>query len=212
MKATTLCCLCALALFVLAGCSSSDPKSTGADGGSGSGAASGAGASGGSAGSSAGAAGSAAGTGVSTAAVGGGAAGTSAGTTAGSGAAGVSAGSGAAGSGMSGSGMSGSGSAGSGQSCPPECLRPYTCVASCGGTPFNNGCCPCPDGTVDSASCPASAGTCTPGCSGAAPEQSVKQACAAITTEASCSSFQTGGVPSSCRWVAASTPKCPLLP
>lgn len=58
---------------------------------------------------------------------------------------------GAAGSGGSGNGGA-SGSAGE-PSCPPECLRAYTCVKACGDAPTNNGCCPCPPGTIDSITC-----------------------------------------------------------
>ena len=44
--------------------------------------------------------------------------------------------------------------AGGGQSCPPECFRAYTCASACGAQPFNNGCCPCPAGTIDTITCP----------------------------------------------------------
>jgi len=34
-----------------------------------------------------------------------------------------------------------------------DCLRAYECVEECGDEPFNNGCCPCPEGTFDSIVC-----------------------------------------------------------
>jgi hypothetical protein len=34
-----------------------------------------------------------------------------------------------------------------------ECARPILCVAECGGAILRSGCCPCPDGTRDSATC-----------------------------------------------------------
>ncbi len=34
-----------------------------------------------------------------------------------------------------------------------DCVRPYECVEECGDEPFNNGCCPCPEGTFDSIVC-----------------------------------------------------------
>lgn len=40
-----------------------------------------------------------------------------------------------------------------GASCPPECFRAYTCAASCSAPAFNNGCCPCPAGTIDTITC-----------------------------------------------------------
>lgn len=40
-------------------------------------------------------------------------------------------------------------------SCPPECLRAYECVKTCGDTPVNNGCCQCPEGTIDAITCAA---------------------------------------------------------
>ena len=68
-------------------------------------------------------------------------------------------GGGAGGAGNAGSGGSAaSSSGGSGGNCQPECFAPYECVHSCGETPFNNGCCPCPAGTIDAYSCPDDAG------------------------------------------------------
>jgi hypothetical protein len=46
------------------------------------------------------------------------------------------------------------GTGGSGSECPPECFRPYECVAACGDVPINNGCCPCPEGQIDVITCP----------------------------------------------------------
>lgn len=61
-----------------------------------------------------------------------------------------------------GSGTGGAGGAGGsppsggsgGTSCPPECFRPYECVAMCGDEPVSYGCCPCPDGMIDTITCP----------------------------------------------------------
>jgi hypothetical protein len=52
----------------------------------------------------------------------------------------------------SGGSAGGTGKGGS-SSCPPECFAPYECVNECGQEPFNNGCCPCPDGTIDAYQC-----------------------------------------------------------
>jgi hypothetical protein len=49
-------------------------------------------------------------------------------------------------------GASTGGGAGS-SPCPPECLRAYECVTTCGDTPVNNGCCPCPAGKIDAITC-----------------------------------------------------------
>jgi hypothetical protein len=58
------------------------------------------------------------------------------------------------------SGSSGSAAAGSGgASCPPrECVRETLCAPACGDTPFNNGCCACPEGTIDTIACPGGGG------------------------------------------------------
>ena len=45
------------------------------------------------------------------------------------------------------------GASGGGSSCPPECLVNNTCVTSCGQTPKDYGCCPCPPGTVNARTC-----------------------------------------------------------
>lgn len=78
------------------------------------------------------------------------------GTSAGTGSGGISAG-----------GASGSGSGGS--DCPPTCLRAYTCAASCDAEPFDNGCCACPAGTIDTITCPAGSGGSGSGCGSGAP-------------------------------------------
>lgn len=51
-----------------------------------------------------------------------------------------------------------------------DCLRAFACVAECGDEPFDNGCCPCPEGTFDVVGCGsggASAGGVGPGGAGA---------------------------------------------
>ena len=45
------------------------------------------------------------------------------------------------------------GASGGSSSCPPECLVNNTCVTSCGQTPKDYGCCPCPPGTVNARTC-----------------------------------------------------------
>jgi hypothetical protein len=60
------------------------------------------------------------------------------------------------GSGAGGAGGAGGASTGGGAGsspCPPECLRAYECVTTCGETPVNNGCCPCPEGKIDAITC-----------------------------------------------------------
>jgi hypothetical protein len=52
-------------------------------------------------------------------------------------------------------------------SCPPECLRAYTCAPSCSAPAFDNGCCPCPPGAIDIVTCNPQHGGCgtgAPGC------------------------------------------------
>jgi hypothetical protein len=39
-------------------------------------------------------------------------------------------------------------------SCPPECFRAIQCVQTCGDTPQDYGCCPCPSGWIDTIQCP----------------------------------------------------------
>ena len=60
--------------------------------------------------------------------------------------------------------------------------------------------------------CPCAPGVCTYGCTGAAPDQEVIDACDAITEMSECASYLTGGIPSGCRWVTSSTEPCPLVP
>jgi hypothetical protein len=103
-------------------------------------------------------------------------------------------------------------------SCPPECFRAFTCAASCGAPVFNNGCCPCPAGTVDTISCgngqggDAGGGYCTVPCTGAAPHESVVEACNAITSMRACQDHQEDEFPHGCRWVTPATAPCPPLP
>lgn len=64
------------------------------------------------------------------------------------------AGSGAAGAGgATGAGGAAGGGKGGSSPCPPECLRAYECVTTCGETPVNNGCCQCPEGKIDAITC-----------------------------------------------------------
>jgi hypothetical protein len=46
------------------------------------------------------------------------------------------------------------GNGGATTSCPPECFRAYECVETCGDTPKNYGCCPCPANMIDAIQCP----------------------------------------------------------
>jgi hypothetical protein len=129
----------------------SDATGSGAGGASGS---SGAGASSGTGGSAGAQAGGAAGTGNRS-----GAGGTGTGGRPGGGAsAGASAGGTAPGSGATTNGTGGVPKPGSGggSSCPPECFVNNLCVTSCGQTPNDYGCCPCPPGTVNARTCSAS--------------------------------------------------------
>lgn len=59
--------------------------------------------------------------------------------------------------------------------------------------------------------CPCAAGTCDVQCTGAAPEQTVVDACRAITEMTECQTFMTGGFPSNCRWVTPGD-TCPPFP
>jgi hypothetical protein len=65
-------------------------------------------------------------------------------------------GSGGRANGSGGRATSSGGATGGGSSCPPECLVNNTCVTSCGQTPRDYGCCPCPPGTVNARTCGAS--------------------------------------------------------
>lgn len=52
-------------------------------------------------------------------------------------------------------GASTGGSGGSEQSCTTsECLRPYVCAVACGAEEVDYGCCGCPEGTIDTITCP----------------------------------------------------------
>jgi len=126
----------------------SDTTSSGAGGSAGS---AGAGASAGAAGHGAGGA-AAAGNGSGA----GGKANGSGGTANASGAGGKANGSGGTANASGGRQPGGGGASGGGSSCPPECLVNNTCVTSCGQTPKDYGCCPCPPGTVNARTCGAS--------------------------------------------------------
>ena len=60
----------------------------------------------------------------------------------------------------------GRGGAGDDQCTQVQCLRAFECAESCSDASFLNGCCPCPEGTIDVISCPADDGG---GC-GASPD------------------------------------------
>lgn len=97
--------------------------------------------------------------------------------------------------------------AGSKPSCPPECLRAYTCARSCSEPAVNNGCCPCPAGTIDTITCNTS-GSCGLPCMGAKPDDAVVAACQAITDQAACSAWHGSGFPDHCEWHTPGTPPC----
>lgn len=59
--------------------------------------------------------------------------------------------------------------------------------------------------------CPCESGSCAVECTGIAPDQEVVDACSAITDMAACTSYQSGGFPSNCRWITPSTGPC-LVP
>lgn len=187
---------------------------------------SGSGASGVSGGAGAGASGAGSGAGGTTT-TGAGGAGSGAGGTAGvSGTGSGGAGSGSGGIGGAGSGSGAVGGAGSGSGavggagigagsgggtqCPPECLRAFTCAASCADEPFNNGCCACPAGTIDTITCPANsdAGYCAVPCTGAAPADEVVAACQAITTQQDCLAYTSTAFPYACAWQIPGGPPC----
>jgi hypothetical protein len=101
--------------------------------------------------------------------------------------------------------------AGSEQHCPPECLRAYTCARSCDEPAMNNGCCPCPAGTIDTITCNTSSGFCGLPCMGAKPDDAVVAKCQTFTDEASCSAWHGTGFPDHCEWHTPATPPC-LVP
>jgi hypothetical protein len=119
-------------------------------------------------------------------------------------------------------GSGGAPSAGSGGAkCPTECLRAYTCASACGATEFNNGCCPCPAGTIDTVSCPKSScvqgaagcvstnpGWCGLPCTGAAPSRDVETACANLKTTDTCAAFSSASFPYRCAWHTPADPPC----
>jgi hypothetical protein len=108
-------------------------------------------------------------------------------------------------------GNSGTGGA-AGNSCPQECLRAYTCAATCSDTPVNNGCCPCPAGTIDTISCDKTApGHCSVPCTGAAPDPKVVSACQSIKTAADCTAYTSTAFPYNCAWLVPPVPPC-LVP
>jgi hypothetical protein len=102
---------------------------------------------------------------------------------------------------------SGEHDAGSQQNCPPECLRAYTCAPSCNEPAVNNGCCPCPAGTIDTITCNTS-GSCGLPCMGAKPDDAVVAKCQSFTDQASCAAWQGSGFPNHCEWHTPSTPPC----
>lgn len=63
-----------------------------------------------------------------------------------------------------------------------------------------------------SGECPCEAGFCTVACTGAAPDQEVVDACQAISDQATCQTYESGGFPTDCRWVTPSTASCPPFP
>ena len=94
--------------------------------------------------------------------------------------------------------------------CTPTCFRPYECAESCDAEPFNNGCCTCPDGTVDIITCNTGGGDghCGIGCTGAAPDPAMEAACAAITTQDECTAYVGSSFPSTCAWLVPPLEPC----
>src|SRR5262245_33797430 len=91
--------------------------------------------------------------------------------------------------------------AGSKPNCPPECLRAYTCARSCNEPAVNNGCCPCPDGMIDTITCNTSgSGSCGLPCTGAKPDDAVAMTCQAFTDQAACTAWHGNGFPDHCEW------------
>jgi hypothetical protein len=66
----------------------------------------------------------------------------------------------------------GSTGAGGAAACPPECFVNNRCVAKCGDTPQDYGCCPCPDGMLNVFSCSATDAGSGNGGAGGGPGQS----------------------------------------
>jgi hypothetical protein len=116
-----------------------------------------------------------------------------------------------AGTGGSGDGMHMATGGKGAQACPPECLRAYECAASCDATPTNNGCCPCPTGTIDVITCPDKGnapGYCGLPCSGAAPSDEVTQACTTFMTQKDCVAYHSDKFPYACAWLVPPVAPC----
>lgn len=107
-------------------------------------------------------------------------------------------------------GSGGRNAAGSGnEECPPTCFRAFTCAASCDDEPFNNGCCACPSGTIDTITCSQTEeGRCTIPCSGVAPDQQVQADCQAITTQTECDAYEASEFPFQCVWETGRPEPC----
>jgi hypothetical protein len=107
------------------------------------------------------------------------------------------------------SGSGGRDAAGSGdEECPPTCFRAFTCAASCDDEPVNNGCCPCPPGTIDTITCSQTEGRCTIPCSGVAPDEQVQADCQAITAQAECEAYEASEFPFQCVWETGRPEPC----
>jgi hypothetical protein len=63
--------------------------------------------------------------------------------------------------------VGGNSSVGGGGSCLPGCFAPNRCVTTCGDTPTDYGCCPCPAGTINELSCMSDCGLVGTTCPGA---------------------------------------------
>jgi len=72
--------------------------------------------------------------------------------------------------------------------------------------PFDNGCCPCPAGTLDTITC--ASGSCGLPCMGAKPDDAVVAACQALSTPETCAAYMGSGFPDHCEWHTPSTPPC----
>ena len=110
--------------------------------------------------------------------------------------------------------MNSAGAGAGGEECPPECLRAYSCAASCAETPFNNGCCPCPAGTIDVITCPngGTGGFCRVPCTGIPPDPEVEMACPTFTSESDCTAYESAEFPYNCEWHTTPSPEPCLAP